>query len=82
MNNFIFFQITDSDAGPLLFVIDVDTIPNILKIRFWALLLKAPHCRDITSIQREYQTRYNSSFSMESLPMIKNVIQVFTLFII
>ncbi|KAG5876129.1 hypothetical protein JTB14_007536 [Gonioctena quinquepunctata] len=71
-----FVQVNNSNAGLLLVAIDVDTIPNTLKVRSWALLLKPSHCMDMNTFRYEYQSRYNSSFTMDSLHQIGNVISI------
>ncbi|CAG9812530.1 unnamed protein product [Phaedon cochleariae] len=74
LSNYV--QVNNSNAGLLLVAIDVDTIPNTLKIRSWALLLKPPHCMELNTFRFEYQSRYNSSFTMDSLQHIGNVVSI------
>lgn len=54
----------------------MDTIPNTLRVRSWALLLNPPHCKDLVTFRYEYQCHYNSNFSIEGLHQIGNVISV------
>ncbi|XP_072396076.1 meiosis regulator and mRNA stability factor 1 [Diabrotica undecimpunctata] len=71
-----YVQVNNSNAGLLLVAIEVDTIPSVLTVRSWALLLKSPHCLDLSTFRYEYQSRYNSSFSMDGLQQIGNVISL------
>ncbi|XP_074027472.1 meiosis regulator and mRNA stability factor 1-like protein isoform X2 [Leptinotarsa decemlineata] len=71
-----YVQVENSNAGLLLVAIDVDTTPNTLKVRSWALLLKPPHYMDFNTFCYEYQSRYNSSFTVDSLQQIENVISI------
>ncbi|KAJ8976619.1 hypothetical protein NQ317_017449 [Molorchus minor] len=71
-------EVINSNAGTLLVAIDMDTIPNTLKLRSWAILLDPPHCKDLATFRYEYQTRYNSNFSIETLQESGNVITIST----
>ncbi|XP_056643206.1 meiosis regulator and mRNA stability factor 1 [Diorhabda sublineata] len=71
-----YVQVVNSNSGLFLVAIEIDTIPNILTIRCWALLLKPPHYMDMDTFRYEYQSRYNSSFSLDGLQQIGNVISV------
>ncbi|XP_076269320.1 meiosis regulator and mRNA stability factor 1-like protein isoform X12 [Rhynchophorus ferrugineus] len=71
-----YVQVIHSNAGTLLRPIDMDTLPNILRVRCWALLLDPPHVKEMVSFKYEYQTCFNSSFSMETLREISNVISI------
>lgn len=66
----------NGNAGPLLVAIDMDTVPNTLRVRSWALLLNPPHYKDMNIFRYEYQCRYSTNFMIESLQQIGNVISV------
>lgn len=71
-----YVQVNNSNGELLLVAIDVDTIPSVLIVRCWGLLLKQPHCMDLNTFRYEYQSRYNSSFSIDSLQQIGKVISI------
>ncbi|KAJ8946869.1 hypothetical protein NQ318_006779 [Aromia moschata] len=73
---FDYVQVINGNAGTLLVAIDMDTIPNTLRLKCWALLLDPPHCKDLVTFRYEYQLQYNSNFSLESFKEIGNVTSV------
>ncbi|XP_018577487.1 meiosis regulator and mRNA stability factor 1 [Anoplophora glabripennis] len=73
---FEYVQLINGNAGSLLVAIDMDMIPNTLRVRSWALLLNPPHSKNVVTFRYEYQCRYNSNFSIEGLHQIGNVISI------
>ncbi|XP_030758760.1 meiosis regulator and mRNA stability factor 1 isoform X2 [Sitophilus oryzae] len=71
-----YVQVIHSNGGSLLRPIDMDMLPDILRVRSWALLLNPPHVKDFNTFKYEYQCSYNSSFSMDAIRDISNVVTI------
>ncbi|XP_066139891.1 meiosis regulator and mRNA stability factor 1 isoform X1 [Euwallacea fornicatus] len=72
-------EVVHSNAGSLLRTVEMDTSPNILRVRCWALLLCPPHVKDLNSFRYEYRQCYNNNFTIESLRSISNIISLSTM---
>ncbi|CAH1135931.1 unnamed protein product [Ceutorhynchus assimilis] len=73
-----YVQVIHSDAGSLLRLrpVEMDTLPNILSVRSWALLLCPPHVKDLTTFCHQYRQCYNGNIELDTLKSIPKIIQI------
>lgn len=65
----------DTASGKLIVFVDSDFV-SVFKIRTWALLVKPPYCKDLSTFKYEYQSRYNSEINVTDLKQLRNVVSL------